>query len=52
LQTGYILGAAAYVAGIVLSALFDLPTGAVIVWTMAILAIAAGSWLGRNHVDP
>jgi zinc/manganese transport system permease protein len=51
LTTGYVLGAAAYLAGILLSALFDLPTGAVIVWTMAILAIAAGSWLGRNHAD-
>ena len=50
LLTGYILGVAAYVAGIVLSALFDLPTGAVIVWTMAILAVAAGSWLGRKRV--
>jgi zinc/manganese transport system permease protein len=49
LATGYALGAVAYLAGILLSALFDLPTGAVIVWTMAILAIAAGSWLGRNH---
>jgi zinc/manganese transport system permease protein len=46
LLTGYILGAAAYVAGILLSALFDLPTGAVTVWTMALLAVIAGSWLG------
>jgi len=51
LTTGYALGAVAYLAGILLSAVFDLPTGAVIVWTMAILAIAAGSWLGRNHAD-
>ena len=50
LTTGYALGAVAYLAGILLSALFDLPTGAVIVWTMAILAIGAGSWLGRHHV--
>lgn len=46
LFTGYFLGAAAYVAGIGLSALFDLPTGAVTVWTMALFAIIAGSWLG------
>ena len=49
LLTGYLLGGVAYIAGILLSALFDLPTGAVIVWTMALLAVAVGSWLGRNH---
>ena len=49
LVTGYFLGGLAYIAGIVISALFDLPTGAVIVWTMAMLAIAAGSWLGSKH---
>ena len=48
LFAGYLLGAAAYVAGIGLSALFDLPTGAVTVWTMAMLAVAVGSWLGRG----
>ena len=48
LMTGYLLGASAYITGIVLSALFDLPTGAVVVWTMALLAIAVGSWLGRR----
>jgi zinc/manganese transport system permease protein len=52
LFTGYLLGGLAYIAGIGLSALFDLPTGAVIVWTMAFLAIFAGSWLGRNHGKP
>lgn len=49
LVAGYILGAAAYSMGIVLSALFDLPTGAVIVWTMAMLAVAVGAWLARRH---
>ena len=49
LRTGYALGAVAYLAGIVLSALFDLPTGAVTVWTMALLAIAVGFWLGHRH---
>lgn len=52
LFAGYMLGAAAYVTGIALSALFDLPTGAVIVWTMAMLAVAAGSWLGRRPGRP
>jgi zinc/manganese transport system permease protein len=46
LFAGYLLGAAAYVAGIGLSALFDLPTGALTVWTMALFAIVAGSCLG------
>ena len=49
LLAGYFLGAVAYIAGIILSALFDLPTGALTVWTMAILAIVAGSWLGYKH---
>ncbi len=49
LFAAYLFGAAAYVAGIVLSALFDLPTGAVTVWTMAALAIAVGSWLGHRY---
>lgn len=49
LAAGYLLGATAYVAGILLSALFDLPTGAVTVWTMALLAVVAGSWLGRKY---
>jgi len=49
LLAGYFLGGLAYIAGIMFSALFDLPTGAVIVWTMAILSVVAGSWLGRKH---
>lgn len=49
LLAGYFLGGVAYVAGIMLSALFDLPTGAVVVWTMALLAIILGNWLGRNY---
>jgi zinc/manganese transport system permease protein len=49
LLSGYVLGTVAYVAGIILSAMFDLPTGAVTVWTMAILAIVVGNWLGHRH---
>ena len=33
--TGYALGAAGYAVGLALSALLDLPSGAVIVWTLA-----------------
>lgn len=49
LLAGYSLGAFAFVAGIILSALFDLPTGAATVWTMALLALFAGIWLGRKR---
>jgi zinc/manganese transport system permease protein len=46
LFAGYLSGAVAFVAGILLSAMFDLPTGAVTVWTMAVLAVIVGSWWG------
>ena len=49
LIAAYTLGIAAYLAGIMLSALFDLPTGAVTVWTMALLAIIAGSWIRARN---
>ncbi len=51
LMIGYLLGAVAFVLGIVLSALFDLPTGAVAVWSMAILATITGFWLGHRIKD-
>lgn len=37
---GYALGASGYALGLALSALLDLPSGAVIVWTLATCAIA------------
>ena len=51
LWAGYSLGAVAFMAGIILSALFDLPTGAVIVWTMALLAVVMGFYwgYGKDH---
>jgi zinc/manganese transport system permease protein len=48
LAAGYLTGAVAFLAGIVLSALLDLPTGAVTVWTMAATALAAGLLIGRK----
>ena len=36
---GYAIGALGYVSGLTLSALFDLPSGAVIVWTLAACAL-------------
>ena len=49
LMAGYLVGATSFVAGIVLSALFDLPTGAVTVWTMALVSIIAGLWVGKRQ---
>jgi zinc/manganese transport system permease protein len=40
LTAAYLTSAAGYALGLALSALFDLPSGAVIVWTMAVIAIA------------
>ena len=42
LIAGYLVGAISYFVGIVLSFLLDLPTGAVVVWSMAIVAIVSG----------
>ena len=39
LAWAYALGAAGYLVGLAISALFDLPTGAVIVWSLAALAV-------------
>lgn len=48
LFAGYLLGAVAYMLGLWLSAWLDLPSGAVTVWTMAILAVLAGFWIGHR----
>jgi zinc/manganese transport system permease protein len=50
LMLAWSIGAAGYLAGLVMSALFDLPTGAVIVWSLATLAIMAGAVFGRRAV--
>lgn len=42
LVTGYLVGVLSYFIGIVLSYLLDLPTGAVIVWSMAVIALLIG----------
>ncbi len=42
LMVGYTVGALSYFVGIALSAILDLPTGAVIVWSMAAVALVAG----------
>jgi zinc/manganese transport system permease protein len=45
---GYAVGAAGYAIGLALSALADLPSGAVIVWTLAGTAVAVAWGLGRG----
>jgi zinc/manganese transport system permease protein len=42
LWAGYLVGAVSYFAGIVVSFWMDLPTGAVIVWSMALVGLLAG----------
>lgn len=42
LAASYGIGAVSYLVGIVLSAVLDLPTGAIIVWTLAALSLVAG----------
>jgi zinc/manganese transport system permease protein len=47
LPVGYALGASGYAVGLVLSAVFDLPSGAVIVWTIAVLGFAIDTLSGQ-----
>ena len=43
LLVGYLIGTTGYLAGIMLSVLLDLPTGAVIVWSLAAVALLLGA---------
>jgi zinc/manganese transport system permease protein len=43
----FAIGIVGYLAGLVLSTLFDLPTGAVIVWALAVVAFVASFLRGR-----
>jgi len=47
LLAAYLLGTAGYAAGLVLSALLDLPSGAVIVWMLALFALASSLIIAR-----
>ena len=47
LLAGYLTGSVAFLAGIAISAIFDLPTGAVTVWTLAATALLGGWAIGR-----
>ena len=50
IYAGYLVGGLSYFAGIVLSAVLDLPTGAVIVWTMALISVVAGFLIPKFNV--
>ncbi len=52
LLAGYLLGAVSYLAGIIVSAVFDLPTGAVIVWVMALVCTLGGFLIGSKKSTP
>jgi zinc/manganese transport system permease protein len=48
----YAVGALGYALGLALSAVFDLPSGAVIVWTLAACALLAATTLRPNVSTP
>ena len=51
LAAGYGLGGSSYALGLLLATWFDLPPGAVIVWTLALLGVI-GAGLGPNRESP
>jgi len=51
LISAYAIGGISYLLGIVVSSLLDLPTGAVIVWTMAAVALAGNLMLTRRFAQ-
>jgi zinc/manganese transport system permease protein len=48
LFVSYTIGVIGFLAGILLSVVFDLPTGAIIVWTLAAVALLAGLSLSEK----
>lgn len=49
LVAAYLIGTAGYALGLACSALFDLPSGAVVVLVMALIAGIASTWLGSTR---
>ena len=47
----YLIGATAYVLGLALSAIFDLPSGAVIVWCLAGVGVLANVFIVKSKVS-
>jgi zinc/manganese transport system permease protein len=51
LLAGYLVGAVSYLVGIVVSFWMDLPTGAVIVWSMAAVGLVVGLFISDKRAD-
>lgn len=51
LAAGYFIGAMSYLGGILISLYLDLPTGAVIVWSMAVIAVFIGFIISDKHAE-
>jgi zinc/manganese transport system permease protein len=49
LMIGYVIGGLSYFVGIVASSLLDLPTGAIIVWSMAVISLIAGFLISKKR---
>ena len=49
LMAGYMIGTASYLIGILVSFRLDLPTGAVIVWSMAVVSVLVGSVISNKQ---
>jgi zinc/manganese transport system permease protein len=49
MRLAYGVGVSGYALGLSLSAVFDLPSGAVIVWTLAMCALAGALTMSRGH---
>ena len=49
LMAGYLIGAVSYLLGIVVSFWLDMPTGAVIVWSMAAVALLVGLFISDKR---
>jgi zinc/manganese transport system permease protein len=52
LAAGYTVGFVGYLVGLLLSAVYDLPTGAVIVWTLTLAGLAGAPLLKRWRREP
>jgi zinc/manganese transport system permease protein len=51
LMAGYLIGAISYLLGIVVSFWLDMPTGAVIVWSMATVALLVGLFISDKRAQ-
>lgn len=51
LPLAYLLGSMSYALGLALSAWTDLPSGAVVVWALAVMGVL-GAWLGLKSGNP